>query len=32
LGDLFATDLRDLFQNDYNGIGVQDLGFALTST
>ena len=22
LGDLFATDLRDLFQGDYNGIGA----------
>src|SRR5438128_2853488 len=28
LGDLLATDLRDMFQSEYNGIKVQDLQFA----
>jgi YVTN family beta-propeller protein len=27
LGDLFATDLRDLFQSDYNGITADSLTF-----
>jgi YVTN family beta-propeller protein len=27
LGDLFATDLRDLFQNQYNGIKASGLNF-----
>jgi hypothetical protein len=31
LGDLFATDLRDLFQNDYNGITAQNLLFAVSA-
>ena len=29
LGDLFATDLRDMFQPRYNGITADNLGFQL---
>jgi hypothetical protein len=32
LGDLFATDLRDLFQNTYNGIKAWDLDFELVTS
>jgi YVTN family beta-propeller protein len=32
LGDLFATDLRDLFQNTYNGITAGQLNFNLDPT
>jgi len=32
LGDLLATDLRDMFQSEYNGIQVQDLHFLLEIT
>ncbi len=32
LGDLFATDLRDMFQPVYNGIRAQDLSFAVQVT
>jgi YVTN family beta-propeller protein len=32
LGDLFATDLRDLFQNSYNGITADQLNFNLDPT
>src|SRR5262249_33004570 len=32
LGDLFATDLRDLFQADYNGITSKNLQFQLQSS
>ena len=29
-GDLFATDLRDLFQNEYNGITADKIPFSRT--
>ena len=29
-GDLFATDLRDLFQNEYNGITADKISFSRT--
>jgi hypothetical protein len=32
LGDLFATDLRDMFQNQYNGIIAGQLNFNLDPT
>jgi len=32
LGDLFATDLRELFQNEYNGITADQLSFNLDPT
>ena len=31
LGDLFATDLRDLFQRDYNGITAEDVPVSLSA-
>ncbi len=31
LGDLFATDLRDMFQSTYNGITAASIGFTLTA-
>jgi len=31
LGDLFATDLRDMFQSTYNGITAASVGFTLTA-
>jgi Phosphoesterase family len=32
LGDLFATDLRDMFQPDYNGVKASDIAFQLQVT
>ncbi|HJY80700.1 MAG TPA: alkaline phosphatase family protein [Candidatus Binatia bacterium] len=31
LGDLFATDLRDMFQSTYNGITAANIGFTVTA-